>query len=418
MLTATYIASLLLLVFLSVQLVPALLFVRELLKPPRPLPSDEICPKAAILLSVRGADPFLPRCIEGLLTQDYPNYSVRIVVDHVEDPAWDVIHEVIGHFPDRDVVVEPLREKLGTCTLKANGLLQAATHLDASYDLVAILDADVNPHSTWLRELAEPFQDEGVVAATGSRWFMPDTPNMVELVRYAWNAGAVVFMRSLNMPWGGTMAVRGSVIRSTALDKHWRHAMASDTALDAAVRELGGRVAFVPSLVCVNRESTNFRGLWHFIRRQMLNNRFGPKDWRLLFAFGWLVLFTQAFIALAALVGLWQRDYQVVALASVTLVAFYMGGYFMSFALEFGMRKPLRTRGEPVQWLKPFTVVKLLLAIPYATLYYMLAFTSSTRMKRMTWRGVDYTVEGQVVKLVRYEPYRGSVTPAQGNLSL
>ena len=71
-----------------------------------------------------------------------------------------------------------------------------------------------------------------------------------------------------------------------------------------------------------------------------------------------------------------------------------------------------------MRWLSPFTVVKLLVAIPYATLYYMAAFTSSIRMKRMTWRGVDYTVEGRAVKLIRYEPYRGPVMPAPSNLSL
>src|SRR4051812_17447528 len=38
-------------------------------------------PRAAVLLSVRGADPSLGPCLEGLLDLDYPGYAVRITVD-------------------------------------------------------------------------------------------------------------------------------------------------------------------------------------------------------------------------------------------------------------------------------------------------------------------------------------------------
>src|SRR6478609_7234314 len=57
--------------------------------PVRSLPDP--LPRAAVLLSVRGADPSLPQCLAGLLDQDYPGYAVRITVDSEEDPAYDLV---------------------------------------------------------------------------------------------------------------------------------------------------------------------------------------------------------------------------------------------------------------------------------------------------------------------------------------
>ena len=38
-------------------------------------------PKAVVILALRGDDPFLRRCLEGLLAQEYDHYAVRIVGD-------------------------------------------------------------------------------------------------------------------------------------------------------------------------------------------------------------------------------------------------------------------------------------------------------------------------------------------------
>ena len=50
--------------------------------------ADAACPKAVVVLCLRGRDPFLDQCVRALLDQDYPRYDVRIVVDGPDDPAW------------------------------------------------------------------------------------------------------------------------------------------------------------------------------------------------------------------------------------------------------------------------------------------------------------------------------------------
>ncbi|MGL5077359.1 MAG: glycosyltransferase family 2 protein, partial [Waterburya sp.] len=51
-------------------------------------------PKVAIALCLRGADPFLSQCLQALFKQNYPNYELRIIVDSIQDPAWEIAHNI------------------------------------------------------------------------------------------------------------------------------------------------------------------------------------------------------------------------------------------------------------------------------------------------------------------------------------
>src|SRR5438445_469746 len=59
-------------------------------------PITEPCPNVAVILCLRGVDPSLDGCLHGLLNQDYPRYQVRIVVDCIEDPAWQKVHDTLA----------------------------------------------------------------------------------------------------------------------------------------------------------------------------------------------------------------------------------------------------------------------------------------------------------------------------------
>jgi hypothetical protein len=424
-----------LLVFLAIQAVAALAFVRALRRPRPPLLPDEDCPKAAVLLSVRGDDPFLARCVEGLLQQDYPCYAVRIVVDHVEDPAWETIAQVVRRHPGSPVHVEPLAERLGTCTLKANSLLQAVAGLDESdtssqpvcgnsapisarsgstvsaaaltpYEVFAILDADVIPHRTWLRELVGPFRDGRVAATTGNRWYMPAQPTLASLVRYVWNAGAAVQMHFNRCTWGGGMAVRARLFRETDLRERWRHAVASDTALDTAVRQVGGKVAFVPTLMSINRESCTLGSFWRFMQRQLLHSRLKGRDWSIILFHGSTTLLAQLAAAVLLTGAGVQGQGRAAALAGGGLAVYACGTFALLGLLEAAVRKAVRDRGESTQWLAPHAVWRLLLAVPLAQFLYTAALPTVSFLRRVTWRGVNYRIEGRGVRLVRYQPYR------------
>jgi len=395
-----------LLVWVAVQAAPTVAFVRALRRDRPPLLADEDCPQAAILLSVRGDDPFLAQCVEGLLQQDYPRYTVRIVVDHVQDPAWEVIDRVVKRHPGSPVRVEPLAERFGTCTLKANSLLQAVEGLDASCEIFAIIDADVVPHRTWLRELVGPFRDPNVAAATGNRWYMPAKPTLASLVRYAWNAGAAVQMYWGRCTWGGGMAVRARLFRETDLRERWRHAIASDTALDAAVRQAGGQTAFVPAMMSVNRESCTMKGLWRFMQRQLLHSRLKGKDWPLILVHGIATIGALLAAAIVLVVAVARGQAVPAALAGGGLAVYGLAMFAMLGLLEAAVRKAVQGRDERTQWLGPGTLLKLLIAVPLAQIVYAAVLPTVGFLRDVTWRGVSYRIEDRGVRLVRYEPYR------------
>src|SRR4051794_30584744 len=99
-------------------------------------------PKAAIILAIRGPDPSLERNIRALLAQAYPNYTLFVVVDHVEDPPWRVVKKIREKIRNR-VGVIVLRAPPSPCSLKGRAVAQAVSELDASYEVVAFADGDV-----------------------------------------------------------------------------------------------------------------------------------------------------------------------------------------------------------------------------------------------------------------------------------
>ena len=175
--------------------------------------------------------------------------------------------------------VEPLAEHRQTCSLKCSSLAQAVASLDESYEVVALLDADTVPHRTWLRELVQPLADPGVGAATGNRWYMPAAITWATLVRYLWNAAAIVQMYCYGIPWGGTLALKLNVLRRTGLLQLWKHAFCEDTMLYKARGAEGLRVAFVPSLMMVNREACEMSGFISWLQRQLLTARLYHPGW-------------------------------------------------------------------------------------------------------------------------------------------
>jgi cellulose synthase/poly-beta-1,6-N-acetylglucosamine synthase-like glycosyltransferase len=269
-------------------------FVRALRRGRKPELRQAPYPKVAAVLCLRGTDPFLGSCVEALLNQDYPDYDVRIVVDSRQDPAWEVVEEVVHRCKADNVRIIPLENHRETCSLKCSSLLQAVATLDESHEVVAQLDADTVPHPTWLKELVAPLADDRVGVATGNRWYMPETPSPGALVRYAWNAAAVVQMFCYRIPWGGTLAIKTSVFRDSDLKERWGKAFCEDTMLFEVLRKQGLKVAFVPSLMMVNREACDVPGYSSWVRRQLLTARLYHPRWLAVAGHGLMTSLVQA----------------------------------------------------------------------------------------------------------------------------
>lgn len=207
--------------WLVIQVVLTLVFVWYLRSHPNNSLPDEQLPKTAVIICLRGADPYLPNCLRSLLKQNYPEYDLKVILDSQEDPAGKITTEAIAELGATNVQITHLRIVRHNCSLKCSSLVQAISDLDDSYKVVAFVDADTIVHPNWLRELVAPLADEKVGATTGNRWYSPTGNYWGSWVRYAGNVSTVVQMFLFQIPWGGTLAVKTEVFHKTEILEKW-----------------------------------------------------------------------------------------------------------------------------------------------------------------------------------------------------
>ena len=360
----------------------------------RGLPDNRDCPKAAIVLCLRGRDPFLEECLESLLKQDYPDYRLHIVVDNRQDPARQVADSLAERYGAGRVGVEILDQRHGTCSLKCSAVVQAIERLDESVRVTALVDADTAPPPSWLRELVAPLADDCVGAATGNRWYMPAVGSWGALVRYLWNAAAIVQMYWYEVPWGGTLAVKNKAINELDLLGRWRQAFCEDTMLYRQLGRRGLRVKFVPSLMMVNREDCGLRACGAWIGRQLLTMRLYHPLWPLvlLHGFGTTLLLIAAVVvtAIAAL----HHDWPAALWCGGGLAVYELIMVGLLAPLEIAVRRIVRSQGGPTRWLSPKTILRLIPAIVLTQAVYTLALIGAQFARKASWRGVCYRIDG------------------------
>jgi len=415
MLIATLFVASMLVAAVGLQAIWCLKFVRLYHEPKiAPLPDDKL-PKAAVIMTLRGADPFLDRTLQGLTQLDYPRYDIRIVVDHKDDPAWEMVHRIIAERGCKNVKVEELRDRLTTCSLRMSSLIQAVKGLDDSYGVVAIADADVVTHANWLRDLVNPLADPQVGATSGVRWYMPDETNAGSLVRHLWNVAAVPQMHAFGIGWGGSLAVRTSLLRDANILDKWSKIMFEDTFTVNEVQMLGSKLITVPEATMINRESIDLKGCTKFISRQVLNARMYHPAWRAISAYASLSAIAMNG-ALVVGAGALLTGHLAEAAAVAGAFGIYAVGMACQFLLcEFTVQPLARRRGETIP---PFSwnLVSAGLLTHYV---YLTAVAMALRVKEIEWRGIKYRLAGpRKVHLLHYSPYRPHLTPQNARVSL
>ncbi|MDR1963019.1 MAG: hypothetical protein LBQ50_04515, partial [Planctomycetaceae bacterium] len=311
-------------------------------------------------------------------------------------------------------------EYFETCTLKCNSLYRAVATLDPSYEVIVILDADTNPHSSWLRQLVEPLSDSRFAAATGQRWYIPVQSNSGSLVRYLWNAAAVVQLYLYRIAWGGSLALRRDLFSRGNLLDRWKTAFTDDAAIAESVRAVGGKTAFVPSLFMVNRETCTLSSFHRWVKRQLLCAKLHHPAWNAVAFQGILITFPLLICAGLLVTGLLFGKTEAV-FWSLGAFAGYWGGVFGTLPImEHAIRKQLRQRGElPERWTIGL-VLRVLALIPVTQLVYTSALLRLYFLRRVEWRGVEYEIgPGKQVRLIKYKPYQDySVTNATAAIAV
>ncbi len=358
-------------------------------------------PRVQVILSLKGLDPFLERCLARLAAQDYPHYQVTVVVDSASDPAWEQALAAQRTFGD-DVIQLLVRTHRSThCTRKLSNLLTAFDRLPADVEIVALCDGDAVVDAGWLRQLVNGLKDHDMAAVSGNRWYSPTTSGLAELSRLYWNALAIPATHQHRILWAGSLAIRRSIVDEPGFREAFSHGFADDTVIAAYLDRTGRAYEVLGSTYVVNAETTSIRGYWNFLVRQMLCVRLHHPRWRPLFWHAMTV--GLAIVVLLPLLSLTSLASFSCGAAGLLLYGATL--LMLTTAYEIRLRRAfqhLETLQVPVSWQR---VAMALPALLFTAVFYPAATLAAALTRRHLWRGVKYRLAGgRIIDAVDREP--------------
>ena len=374
-------------------------------------------PEVAIVLCLRGPDPTLPECLTGLLSQQYPNFSLHLVVDSDCDPVIPIAKQALESIASSiDVHWHTITDHSSNRSLKCSALLTAVLTLqsqDKPPEIIASVDADALIDPDWLNRLVTPLLDlnttenkstvSTIGATTGNRWFEPAANNLGSRFRAAWNAAAVPQMQIYQVAWGGSLALKLDTIEQCDLLNRWSQAFCEDTMLADVLQANGLHVYRVPELIVVNQESTTLKSAIGWIGRQLLTVRLHHRVWPLILTHA---IFS-GFCFLAPLVLVMVTAIQNRPLAIWTLLVWLAQLGLNIVVLDYIRRLNINTIEKSATQTTNANglLSKLTVAIALQAIYPFLAIGAVFR-QRTRWRGIDYRIGRQgEIEMLDYVPY-------------
>lgn len=363
-------------------------------------------PRAAVVLSVRGADPRLAAVLEGLLDQEYPDYRVSIVVDSRDDPAWPIVAAAAAQARPGMVAVDVLHARLETCSLKCAALAQAVEALPADVAAVAFVDGDTVPHRSWLGDLVTALDEPGVGAATGNRWYVPREPTFGAIVRHSWNAGAVVQVWFNGIPWAGSLAVRRETLLATGIVDSWRRSLSVDGTVGRRLKARRLAVRFVPEALMANDEHIARGAFAEWLVRQLVAARSTRGGWGVVLMHAGIMLVCQVLPLVALFVAASRRDVAGAAIACAALVTYWAGCVGAASAIDRAARGVARRQGQELPAAAPLGAWRRLAATIDAHLVYFVALARASFCRKVRWRGIEYEISDcESVRMVSYATF-------------
>ncbi len=241
---------------------------------------------------------------------------------------------------------------------------------------------------------------------TGNQWFEPETTNAGSLLRSLWNAGAIVPTAVYNNPWAGTFAMRMRDVRRARLPKIWRKSIVDDGPIREALRPLGLKIYFNPSLIMVNRERCTYHYVGRYIARMLTWSKMYESTFlnTLLHCLGTvgLLLTALAMLVVATVTGTWQA----IAVLVGGLIVFGWLNALAYVVVRSAVSTSSNLEGRPLGRLGVGRLFKLASLSPVAYLIYGYACLQASTRQHIQWRQITYQLRGKSrVKMLRYRPW-------------
>lgn len=339
--------------------------------------SPDFHPFASVIVPGRGLEPGLPQNLGTLLTQDYPAYEVLFVFDREDDPAIEVVDQLIksSSVSAKIIIAGPATDS----GQKVHNLRVAASEIDPKSEVLVFVDTDARPERQWLRHLVAPLADETLGASSGYRWFVPLKGGIASQLRSVWNASIASALGSdttKNFCWGGSTAIRRTIFERLKVSERWRGTVSDDFALTRILREANLPIHFTPNCLVPSFGDCDFRELLEFTTRQIKITRVYAQHLWLPLLLG-SSLFTIVFFGGFILLILSKS----ILLAVVLAVLFALGATKSIIrwrAIRITLRRDLAAH---------------ILLWPFASLLYLYNAIVAGFSRRIKWRGITYELK-------------------------
>lgn len=334
-------------------------------------------PPLSCLKPIKGLDVDAYENYASFCRQDYPQYEILFCVDQ-DDPALPVLEKLIRDFPERDI-----RLLFGSGRDAINDKVARLVRLttEAKYDLFVITDGDVRVRPDYLRNVAAPFRDPKVGAATclyvstQEKSFLEELQSISMISDFfagiivAWQLDGVKFTLSQSI-----LTTRKN-IEGFGGYQRIEDRPADDLYIGRLAAEQGFEVRLLPYVV---QSVADFQTLREFLYKRV--------RWmtvmRLMRPWGHV-----------GLIFTWGLPWALLAIAvhpTLTVAAAYLGTYF---ALRIAM-----TWLIGVGAMKQKGLWKKIPLIPLWDAFAFFIWLISFGRKTIRWRGIDYFLrEGRLV---------------------
>lgn len=391
-----------------VRLVMTVRLIQAFLRNQPDTASVEEWPMVVAVMALRGGDEFLEDTLGRLASLDYPNYLLRLVIDSENDSSLEVVDDFLRIRKPNNVEILFLGERPMTCSGKVAGMLRGTQELPAQCSIVAVFDGDAVVQASCLRCLVEPLLN-GASLSTGNRWYAPLRHSIGALTRFAWNACALSIMNSLQIPWGGCMAMQRSVIADPELRKRLSLAFGEDSTIATFLLERNLQVRFVPESTVVNHEDCSIASFYNFLVRQYLTVRLHNPRWD--FVFGTNLAIATVMIGANVYFVFGHESYLLPVLAGYLIVLAEVVVELVAGTLLVRHQKSREgislPRFQGMFWIKiPLALTLLNYMNPVACIHALLIRTH-------VWRGITYEFfEEPMVRIVGVKAPNETCSPS------
>jgi cellulose synthase/poly-beta-1,6-N-acetylglucosamine synthase-like glycosyltransferase len=379
----------------------------------------------AVIIPCKGnGDPNFGDNLLSIIHQDYDG-PVQFIfcVESAFDPALATLRQLQQQYDQVQVCIAGLATQ---CAQKAFNILNGMALAGPETDIFVFADADIQPHSTWLQEMAAPFQEPQMGAVTGCFRRVPLSPQfrLGEYVAGLLGASIVAGISDNRLKglWGGSLALRRSIIEQYDIRERLATHIVDDIAVMQLLRRHKIKRYYAPSCTLKSYCDMSVGDSLGWFTRQLQFSQIYLKD---LYLFYHIMMIPYALAILAAPLLLaygWLNGSPAAVIASLAFwLAVMLAGLFLRLGIPVN---PANTAPGDLQ----YRLIPWLLVTPVAFLYGGLALLNThLRVKHgiltMLWRGIEYRVDvrtGQVLEVIRQplEAHQAAAAAADRHQSL